>query len=323
MADLEKNHGISSADIQKAIRQILNPRNESLFKRLPHRWSRDYSPDDPFSGKALLPSIDINSGKPVVETRNWRELYFHYPRGKNTAEFKTMGRDEKFNTVASYYPDPVWWPKKGVVRPRWSDWFDVALIELTTGIRVSYRRSAQPKEPICQSDVRYYQTKGKRIPLIEAVRLLSWVKRYKGRYMRSNVRKTHNGVKVPWKGKNPKALWVFGHLSRNTKTTVFSLMLQADPKQPIAFFRAIREYKSSYRKPWDISQIYHDYLLELMALHLFYDDKSKYFSHTLREVFTVGIVPIALFKTGKLYPVRYEDRIRKSEKIFLKGLGLR
>jgi len=325
MADLEKNYGLSRTEVLDAIRRVLRPKDERFIKNLPHRWSRDYSPDDPLGGKGLLPSLDIDHpGEPAVRRGSWEELYFHYPRGKDTAEFRTMGRYEQYNTVATFYPDPVWWPKKGIVRPRWSDWLDVALIELATGIRVSHRRSEYSKEPICQANVAFYNAGEKRIPLVQAVSTLPWVKRYKGRYVRANARKMHNGVKVPWEGKKkPKAVWMFGLLDEPSKITVFSLMFQANPKHPIAFFRAIREYKYGYRKPWDVSQVYHDFLLELMALTLLYDDKVKDFYHTLRTVINSGIVPVALFKTGKLYPVRYEESRRKSQEIMLKALGLK
>lgn len=323
MTDLEENYGVSRTDVLDAIRRALNPRNERFYKMLPHRWSMDYTPGDPIGGKGILPRPDKKQlRETVVRKGNWKDLYFHYPRGKDTAEFKTMGRGEKFNTVAKFYPDPVWWPKKGVLRPRWSDWLDVALIELATGIRVSHRRSERPKEPICQASITYYHAQGKRIPLVQAVNPLPWVKRYKGRYVRANARKMHNGVQVPWEGKkNPKALWTFGMLDEPSKITVFSLMLQADPEHPIAFFRAIKEYEYGFRKPWDISQVYHDFLLELMTLILLYDDKVKDFYHTLRTIIISGIVPVALFKTGKLYPVRYEEARRKFQEIFLKALG--
>jgi len=327
MADLEKNYGLSRTEVLDAIRRVLRPKDERFIKNLPHRWSMDYTPGDPIGGKGILPRPDKRQlRETAVRKGDWKDLYFHYPRGKDTAEFKTMGRGEQFKTVAKFYPDPVWWPKKGVLRPRWSDWLDVALIELATGIRVSHRSSEYSKEPICQANVACYNAGEKRIPLVQAVSPLPWVKRYKGRYVRANARKMHNGVKVPWEGKkNPKALWTFGIMDQPSKITVFSLMLQANPEHPIAFFRAIKEYE--YAPPLEtylvFEQIYHDFLLELMGLTLFYDDKDKSFYHTLRTIIISGIVPVALFKTGKLYPVRYEESGRKSREIMLKALGLK
>lgn len=327
MADLEKNYGLSRTEVLDAIRRVLRPKDERFIKNLPHRWSMDYTPSDPIGGKGILPRPDKQQlRETAVRKGDWKDLYFHYPRGKDTAEFKTMGRGEQFKTVAKFYPDPVWWPKKGVLRPRWSDWLDVALIELATGIRVSHRRSEYSKEPICQANVAFYNAGEKRIPLVQAVSTLPWVKRYKGRYVRAKARKMHNGVKVPWEGKKkPKAVWMFGLLDEPSKITVFSLMFQANTDHPIAFFRAIKEYECA--PPLEtylvFEQIYHDFLLELMALSLLYEDNVISFYQTLRTILNSGIVPVALFKTGKLFPVRYEEARRKSQEIVVKALGLK
>ena len=326
MTDLEENYVVSRTDVLDAIRRVLNPRNERFYKMLPHRWSMDYTPSDPIGGKGILPTLDKEQPREaVVKKGSWEDLYFHYPRGKDSAEFKIVSRDERYRTVATFYPDPVWWPKKGVLRPRWSDWLDVALIELATGIRVSHRRSEYPKEPICQANITYDHVGGEKIPLVQAVSTLPWVKRYKGRYVRAKARKMHNGVQVPWEGKKkPKAVWTFGIMDQPSKITVFSLMLQANPNHPIAFFRAIKEYE--YTPPQEtylvFKQIYHDFLLELMCLSLLYEGNGKGFYQTLRTILNSGIVPIALFKTGKLYPVRYEEARRKSQEMLSKGLNL-
>lgn len=302
--EFEARNFVSCIEAAQHISKTLKDLQENQNMQHPRKW-----------GDSVYPHQSVECKIAEVD-EPWRYLYFHYPKGKNTAEFKVSAKENEFKTIASFNPDPSWW---GQWRPRWSDWFDTGLLELATGVKVGNRRSEHAKEPICTVKHTYPIDGGK--GFISAVHPLPYARFYKGRFVMLNARKKSESVRIPMGSKErPRAVWMFGIYKSDSSFNVFSLMLQSDPDKPILCTRAVREYYyDDSDKLSELSlRIFHDFFLEFTALSLL--NETGNFYRTFRELLSLGIMPLAIFEHGKLRTTRLGTNRRRAQFLLIESL---
>jgi len=180
---------------------------------------------------------------------------------------------------------------------------------------------------------------------VHSVKRLPDDKIYDGLYGSSRIRNVNrSAILGEWdKPDVSEAVWVFGiHPAVNSqKVTVFSLIIEGQSGHPVLLARATRDYDFRYglkrqfieseyfsrvwwwRRPpgFFYGKIHHDFLLELIAISLLYGEEKQPLHKIVRSAALQGILPVAFYKEGRLYPVN-EDNIRNCQQIILGALEL-